>query len=120
PRVPAKVAWRFEGGDFVDAAAYVVRRRSRRKRFLTRYGDLSLESESRHRDGQSPGTRPAGAGHRDQPRRQGGQGRAPLLVHGPGGGGRRELRGRDRLREGARGAAGDPEGGRERPQEPDP
>ena len=32
-----EAAWRFEGGDFVDAAACVVRRRSRRKRFLSRY-----------------------------------------------------------------------------------
>ena len=67
------------------------------------------------------GPRPAGARDRDQPRRQGRQGRPALLVHRARRRRRREGRRRDRLRQGPRGPAGDPEGRRERPQEePDP
>ena len=79
-----------------------------------------MKTKPRNRDRQPPGARPAGAGDRDQPRRQGGQGRPPVLVHRAGRRRRRGLRGRDRLRQGPRGPAGDPEGGRERAQEPDP
>ena len=74
----------------------------------------------KRRDGQPARARPAGAGDRDQPRRQGGQGRPALLLHRAGRRRRRRGRGRDRLRQGPRGAAGDPEGRRGRPQEPDP
>ena len=55
---------------------------------------------------------PPGARRRDQPRRQGRQGRPALLVHRPGRGGRRTRRRGRRLRQGQRGAAGDPEGRR--------
>ena len=48
---------------------------------------------------------PPGARGRDQPRRQGRQGRPALLVHRARGGRRREVAGRRRLRQGERGAA---------------
>ena len=68
----------------------------------------------------SAGTRPAGARRRDQPRRQGRQGRPPLLVHRAR---RRRRRARDRrrrLRQGQRGPGRDPEGRRARQEEPVP
>ena len=55
---------------------------------------------------------PPGARGRDQPRRQGRQGRPALLVHGARRRRRRTRSRRRRLRQGQRGAAGDPEGRR--------
>ena len=63
-------------------------------------------------------TRAQGARRRDQPRRQGRQGRPAVLVHGAR---RRRRRGRPRrrrLRQGARGSARDHEGRRGREEEP--
>ena len=64
--------------------------------------------------------RPAGARRRDQPRRQGRQGRPALLVHRARRRRRRERRRRRRLRQGQRGPARDPEGRRAREEEPLP
>ena len=62
--------------------------------------------------------RAQGTGDRDQPRRQGRQGRPAVLVHGARRDRRRGRPGRRRLREGARGSARDLEGGRRREEEP--
>ena len=62
--------------------------------------------------------RAEGAGRRDQPRRQGRQGRPQVLVHRPGRDRGRGRSGRRGLRKGSRGAAGDLEGGRRREEEP--
>ena len=64
--------------------------------------------------------RAEGAGDRDQPRRQGRQGRPAVLVHGARRHRRRGRSRRPRVREGARGAARDLEGGRGREEEPLP
>ena len=92
-----------------------LRRGRPRRRLSIRYEEHGID-----RSVSPVRARPPGARRRDQPRRQGRQGRPALLVHGARRRRRREGRRRRRLRQGQRGPARDPEGRRAREEEPVP
>ena len=122
PTAPAKADWSSSMGDEQTAAAPATtteapaeqppgRRRPRRRR---RRGAAATAGAAAATATASASQRVRREGDRDQPRRQGGQGRPAVLVQRAGGRGRRQGPGRHRHRQGQRSLRGGPQGGRSR------